>query len=220
MRMSMGLRERKKERTRQGILAATHDLFLRKSYDETTMEEIAEHAELAVGTLYNYFPSKGELLLSLIAESDEQYLKEGLELIARPKKHAEHALADIMVLATEHCVRQLGKSIWRHVLATAVTNVGSTFGRQYAVTTNKHEQLVVDMMRALQRRGDVHPGLDPKDAAHFLFSMKSKLFIDFVSDDAMTLQEHRKEVRKGVRYFLSGISDTAQRVDHRASQGD
>ena len=211
-----GLRERKKERTRQGILAAAHELFLSKSYEETTMEEIAERAEQAVGTLYNYFTSKGALLLALIADTDERYLKEGQHLILHPADLAEHALADLMVLATEHCVRELGKSIWRHVSATAVTNVGSAFGRQYALTTKKHEQLVVDMMGALQARGDVRHDVDAEEAAHFLFSMKSMLFINFVSDDAMTIEEHREQVRRGVRYFLAGIFSEACQTDFQA----
>jgi len=205
----MGLRERKKERTRQALLAAAHGLFLDKSYDETKVEEIADRAQLAVGTLYNYFPSKGELLLALIADSDERYLKEGQQLVSSPSENPAHALAEIMVLATEHCVHQLGKSIWRHVSATAVTNAASTFGHQYAVTTKKHEQLVVRMMRELQKRGDIHPNVDPKEAAHYLFSMKSKLFINFVSDDSMTIKEHRQEVRKGVAFFFSGICPKA-----------
>ena len=210
------LRERKKERTRQGILAAAHELFLSKKYDETTMEGIAERAEQAVGTLYNYFPSKGELLLSLIEDLDERYLLEGQDLIAHPPARTERALTDIMVLATEHCVRQLGKSIWRHVLASSMTNVGSSFGRQFASTTRKHEQLVVDMMCALQARGDIHHDVNAMDAAHFLFSMKSKLFINFVSDDAMTLEQHREEVRRGVRYFLAGIFSEAIQTDSQA----
>jgi AcrR family transcriptional regulator len=219
MRKPVGLRERKKERTRQGILAAAHELFLRKSYDETIMEEIAARADLAVGTLYNYFPSKGELLLSLIADSDDRYLKAGQELISDPPVRADQALTDIMVLATEHCVRQLGKSIWRHVSATAMTNAGSTFGRQYGVTTQKHEQLVVSMIRALQARGDIRPDVDPLDAAHCLFSMKSKLFMNFVADDDMALEDHREEVRKGVRYFLAGIRGGTRPSGRRMRQG-
>ena len=212
----MGLRERKKERSRQAILAAAHELFLSKSYDETIIEEIAERADLAVGTLYNYFPSKGELLLALISASDERYLKGARRLIADPGERADFALADIMVLATEHCVRQLSKSIWRHVAATALTNVGSPFGRQYALTTQKHEQLVVDMMRALQARGDIRRDLDPERAAHFLFSMKSMLFMNFVSDDSMSIATHRKEVRDGVGYFLGSL--VASRPGGKARQ--
>jgi len=202
----MGLREKKKERTRLALLKAAHTLFLDKSYDETTVEEIAESAQLAVGTLYNYFPSKGELLLALIADSDERYLREGQLLVDNPPADPVHALAEIMVLATEHCVQQLGKSIWRHVSASSITNAASTFGRQYAVTTRKHEQLVVRMMKTLQNRGDIRSDVDPKQAAHYLFSMKSKLFINFVSDEPMTIARHRIEVRSGVEFFMSGLA--------------
>jgi len=69
-----------------------------------------------------------------------------------------------------------------HVSASSIVNAASTFGHQYAVTTCKHEQLVVKMMKALQDRGDIRSDVDPKQAAHYLFSMKSKLFINFVSD--------------------------------------
>lgn len=215
MQGAVGLRARKKERTRQGILAAAHELFLKKAFDETTMEEIAERAEQAVGTLYNYFPSKGEMLLSLIEDLDERYLVEGQNLIAHPPKSTEQALADIMVLATEHCVAQLGKSIWRHVLATSMTNVGSPFGHQYAVTTERHEQLVIDMMRALQARGDIRADVDAREAAHYLFSMKSKLFMNFVSDDGISLQQHREEVVRAVGYFLAGVRTDASLIAFR-----
>ena len=69
-----GLRERKKVRTRQGIVAAAHDLFLSKSYEETTMEEIAERAEQAVGTLYNYFNSKEALFAELVSRARGELL--------------------------------------------------------------------------------------------------------------------------------------------------
>lgn len=207
---TMGLRERKKEQSRRGILAAAHELFLRQEYDETTMEQIAEEANVAVGTVYNYFTSKGVLLLSLIEDSDQKYIQEGNALVADPPADTQEALTTIMVLATEHCVRQLGKSIWRHVLAATMTSAGSAFSHQYEVTTSRHETLVVDMMAALQRRGDIDRRIDPADAAHFLFSMKSKLFMNFVCEDGMSLENHRAEVRRSVWYFLTTICAAPQ----------
>ncbi len=211
MAQPTGRRERKKERARQDIRAAAYELFRKKGYDDTRMEEIAEFADLSVGTLYNYFPSKGELLLSLIADSDDRYLREGRAMVAEPPRSAEIALAEIMVLATEHCVRHLGKSVWRHVSASSIANAGSTFGLQYDTTTKKHEKLVVDMLQALQTRGQIRQNLELQDAAHFLFSMKSKLFINFVSNDEMQIEQHREEVRQGVRLFLTGIQSGNER---------
>ncbi|HEY0261142.1 MAG TPA: helix-turn-helix domain-containing protein [Lacisediminihabitans sp.] len=62
----MGLRERKRERTRAEILEVARALFLSDGYDETTMEHIAEVAEVGPSTLYRYFPTKDELVLAPI----------------------------------------------------------------------------------------------------------------------------------------------------------
>jgi AcrR family transcriptional regulator len=59
----MGLREVKAERTRKRIVDVAIELFLSQGFDETTMEQIAEHAEVGSTTLYRYFPSKDLLAL-------------------------------------------------------------------------------------------------------------------------------------------------------------
>lgn len=205
----MSLRAVKKVRARRTILDAAHDLFVIKDYAQTTMEAVASQAEVAVGTLYNYFPTKGDLLLALIADSDEKYILAGRRLVEKPNDDPVKALADIMVLATEHCVRQVGKSIWCQVSATSLTNADSSFGLQYALTTKKHEELVVAMMRELQRRGKIRIDIDAAKASHYLFSTKSKLFLNFVASSTMPLNEHRREVYEAVSYFLAGIRETS-----------
>ena len=58
-----GLREKKAARTRQQIVDAALDLFLAHGFEQTTMEEIAERAEIGSSTLYRYFPSKDLVIL-------------------------------------------------------------------------------------------------------------------------------------------------------------
>lgn len=58
----MGLREKKAARTREQILDAALGLFRDRGYDATTIEEIAEAAEVGSSTLYRYFPSKEAIL--------------------------------------------------------------------------------------------------------------------------------------------------------------
>jgi AcrR family transcriptional regulator len=59
----VGLRETKAEKTRQRILSEALRLFKRDGFDRTTMEAIAEAAEIAPRTLYRYFASKDLILL-------------------------------------------------------------------------------------------------------------------------------------------------------------
>ncbi|MDR0848852.1 MAG: TetR/AcrR family transcriptional regulator [Propionibacteriaceae bacterium] len=73
----MGLREVKAERTRRSILKAAFDLFEREGYDGATMEEVAAAAEVGTSTLYRYFPSKVDLLLTPVAQWND-HLAAGL----------------------------------------------------------------------------------------------------------------------------------------------
>lgn len=59
----MGLRELKAARTRDHIVDVAIELFIAHGYDQTTMEQIAEKAEVAPSTLYRYFTSKDLLIL-------------------------------------------------------------------------------------------------------------------------------------------------------------
>lgn len=65
----MGLRELKATRTRQRMTDVALELFLRDGFDETTMEQIAEAAEVGTTTLYRYFPTKDQLLLDPLVEA-------------------------------------------------------------------------------------------------------------------------------------------------------
>ncbi|HVH64290.1 MAG TPA: TetR family transcriptional regulator [Candidatus Dormibacteraeota bacterium] len=56
--MNVGLRERKKMRTRAAIQKEAFRLFLDHGYDETTIEDIAEAADISPSTFFNYYPSK------------------------------------------------------------------------------------------------------------------------------------------------------------------
>jgi AcrR family transcriptional regulator len=58
-------RERKKQETRRRIYSAAFELFLEKGFDETTVEEIAERADVAKGTVFNYFPQKSSFLAAI-----------------------------------------------------------------------------------------------------------------------------------------------------------
>jgi AcrR family transcriptional regulator len=67
-----GLRDRKKRQRRERIFDAAIDAFNSKGFFATTMQEIAQGADLAVGTLYNYFPSKNDLLLGILEKKMEE----------------------------------------------------------------------------------------------------------------------------------------------------
>ncbi len=58
----MGLRDRKRQRTRQALISAAMRLFKEKGYEQTTVAEIAAAAEVSTKTFFNHFASKDEVL--------------------------------------------------------------------------------------------------------------------------------------------------------------
>ncbi|MFV8129182.1 TetR/AcrR family transcriptional regulator [Streptomyces syringium] len=60
----LGLRERKKIQTRQAIRRAAYRLFERQGYDATPVDQIAEAADVSPSTVFRYFPTKEDLVLT------------------------------------------------------------------------------------------------------------------------------------------------------------
>jgi AcrR family transcriptional regulator len=62
-------RRRRIRRRQKEILAAAAEIFAEKGYANATIREIAERADVAEGTLYNYFDGKREILLAIVEEA-------------------------------------------------------------------------------------------------------------------------------------------------------
>ena len=69
-----GLRERKKEQTRRLIAETARQLFSERGFEHVTIVEIAEAAEVAVQTVFNYFPTKEDLVYWRLASFEGELL--------------------------------------------------------------------------------------------------------------------------------------------------
>ncbi len=97
--------QRKKEEKRGQIVESARKLFLERGFYETRMEDIAEDAGLAIGTLYLYFKNKNEIYASLC--------EQGLAIL-------DELFADAV---------QDGKDCWQKMEAMAKVNL--RFYRKY-----------------------------------------------------------------------------------------
>ncbi len=63
------------------ILAAASKLFTRQGFHGTSTRDIAGEAGVSLGNIYNYFATKEEIFVSLLAACDEEYFRPGQPLI-------------------------------------------------------------------------------------------------------------------------------------------
>jgi AcrR family transcriptional regulator len=75
MNEQLGLRERKKQQTRQLIADASRGLFAERGFDGVTVAEIARAADVAEKTVFNYFPTKEDLVYRGMETFEAQLLE-------------------------------------------------------------------------------------------------------------------------------------------------
>ena len=80
-------RDQKKAESRRRILDAARDVFFRDGFMRANLDEMAEKAGVAKGTLYRYFESKADLYVAVLADNLELFL-ERMEEAARPRESA------------------------------------------------------------------------------------------------------------------------------------
>jgi AcrR family transcriptional regulator len=91
-----GLRERKKQQTRQLILETAARLFVERGFDGVTVTQIARAAELSEMTVFNYFPTKEDLVFGRMEFFEEQLVA---AVEQRPSEESALAAFGRMVLA-------------------------------------------------------------------------------------------------------------------------
>jgi AcrR family transcriptional regulator len=108
-----GLRERKKQRTRETIAAAAMELFAERGFDAVTVAEVAQAADVSTATVFNYFPTKEDLVYDRF-EAFEQEL-----LAAIRERPAGESVLD---------------AFGRFILDRARQGAGRDFGKRVATT--------------------------------------------------------------------------------------
>ena len=168
----MSLREAKKQRARQDILAAARELIDADGYEQTTMRDIAAAAELSYQTLYNYFPTKALILQALLLE-DVNHVAAAMDALV-----AEHAAGNRPLLPTLHAmfredldaVSQRDRESWRVVAVDYMQQQGEAAHLYELIDAKSHENLL-SLLESARAQGELVKSVDPQLLADTLFSI-------------------------------------------------
>jgi AcrR family transcriptional regulator len=188
----VGLRERQKAAREERILRAAVRLFRAEGYRAARMEDLAQLAGVAVGTLYNYHRTKGDLLVAVVALEVEEVLEAGRAIVADPPPGPRAALEALLLTYYDHSLHYLTKEMWRVAMALSIEAPRTPMGARYAALDASLEAQVADLVAGLQARGEVDPALDPRAVGRLAFNDLNQEFVAFVRDERMPLAALRE----------------------------
>ena len=139
---------------RERLNAAALRLFAEKGYEATSIEDIAQHAHLAIGSYYQHYRSKRQLLLSLMDELLEKLSR--LDLQPTGVKDVRTGLRALLARAFSHDLSYLGAyRAWQEA-ALADPDLAGKQRQIHLWTIGRIERV----FKFLQQQPQARPGVD------------------------------------------------------------
>lgn len=197
MSSGLGRRERKKLETRDRLVDCAATLFTERGYDSTTMEDIADCADVARATVFNYFGRKEDLVLAWFD---------------RRRGELAELLADVGEAETDtsgrlrHALRTIAR-FFTHDPATgrAMVRAWLQAGGPMLTPGSETPHIFVSMIRSGQQEGDVAADVDADRAGLVLFDAYLGVLYRWVNDedDRFPLEE---DLLAALDILLGGIT--------------
>jgi AcrR family transcriptional regulator len=195
----LGLRERKKQQTRELIAETARRLFTERGFERVTVAEIARAAEVSEQTVFNYFPTKEDLVFWRLGTFEEELLR-----TIRERAAGEPALAAFarFLLAQRGLLGQVDPEAQERLAGVArmISESPALLAREQQIFARYTDSLA-DLLAAEQQ---ADPGdLRPRIAAHAMMGVHQALV-------AYT----RKRVLEGARSpeLAGDVRDEAERA--------
>lgn len=168
------LRNRKKQETARSLLDAGRELFQRQGFDETSVDQIAEQANVSRGTLFNYFPSK-EALLIAVAREEVQSLRRMLETGLAHVPSAVARARRVMEILVNDTVPYL--QITRQVLLQALL-----YPTSLPSPVREMEQILTQLAAEAQQLGEIRADLQPEEVARAVVGIYLAAFFAWIAE--------------------------------------
>ncbi len=204
-----GLRERQKVARQRRILEAARQQFRDADYRDVTVEAIAAAAELSSMTVFNYYGSKGGLLLALVAESDRHLIRKINTVLEQRHDDPVEAVVRFSRTIIDHGFSYLNRRTWRHVLATAMLEGSSSFGHGFMALERELVGLLSLLLGRLKARGHIDPDCDEGVAARVLYNAHNAHFMAYAADPALSRDAVDAMVAEDLRFVVERLAPTA-----------
>ena len=204
-----GLRERKKEQTRAAIADAALALFAERGFDAVTVAEVAHAADVSTATVFNYFPTKEDLMYSRFEAFEEELLA-----AIRERPVGDSVLDAFGRFILERSRRGAGRDLGKRVAVTAriISDSRALLARERQIVAR-----YADALAALiaDETGASPDDIRPRVAAGALMAVHRSL-IDYARRRALSRRgastlagDLEAEGRRALALLADGLGDYA-----------
>jgi TetR/AcrR family transcriptional repressor of uid operon len=167
------------------------------------MEDVARAARLAVGTIYNYFPSKNDLVLAIVRRETNELYARAEQIAGHPPADPTAALAGMCDVMVEGFLRD-DRALMREVFAAAV-NSPQTIGAKVFESDLRLVSVMVHLIEKLKSERRLDADLDAIRAAGVLYGVCMTWITAYLMNDALSVEMVRDEVRRGIEIATRGM---------------
>ena len=198
-----GLRQRQKIDRDHRIVEAAARLFREFGFEGVKIETIAEQAGVSVGTIYNYYESKGDVLIAVVSLEVNEVISAGEGVLSRPPVLASDAVDALFDIYLRHSLHYLSKEMWRAAMSMSVLHPESRLGHHYGELDEKLCGQVCRLLARLRRQGSIDKAVDIEVVGRILFNTMNISFMGFVKDDTMDVETVIRSVREQSRMMMA-----------------
>jgi AcrR family transcriptional regulator len=200
-----GLRARQKADRHRRIIEAAAELFREAGYEGAKIEAIAAQAEVSIGTIYNYYQNKGDILGAIVSLEVNEVLNAGRGVVDNPPANVGDALDTLVGIYIEHSLHYLSKEMWRQAMAISTQQPDSPFGQAYTALDGSLTEQISALIARLQALGLVRQDIDGTALGELIFNNMNMMFIEFVKRDEARIPELRSAIRRQNRILVTAI---------------
>ncbi len=186
-----GLRDRKKARRRDEIIAAARELFTVQGIDATTMTEIAAAAEVSAPTVFNYFGSKDGILIAMISEGTREARERDKGLHWREGADLVTLIVDLFLRVSSRTLDVAGKRVWRYAEAAAIRHPETSLSQEYRNVSNALQVFLAEFLAELDLQTRAGRACAPDFLAELLIDRWMPCFIQLITSEEQTLTQHK-----------------------------
>jgi AcrR family transcriptional regulator len=201
--LELSRRERKKEETKERICKAALKLFKQKGLDNTTIDEIAEKADVAKGTFFNYFPRK-EAVLGFLPEMWIGQIEQEAEAIMDDpgREPVGPRITEIFVQHASFYEEDRTLAKWVAMEWLRCEQSGDD------EMCRRWDDLGVRLIRFLQEKGELRGDVPPERAAEMFGAAHQSTVMRWVAAEEKPYAL-RDELRARMKLVVEGLSPSA-----------